>query len=226
MQKRTLAIGASVGLVLLVGVAVLWTGRSCAPSEATATATAPSVTSASAPTPSAPGPAAGRPLSPELQAFDAWVEGALAAIAKKPGPTAGTTPHPVLGPVKCRAPLEPASVRLCTSTKIVQRGRTTSVYSAKWKQDDPSVWTVATTTRHAPSLDCNRLASGSGSTIGRFRDASGTRLHCRLSPSREALISQYSSAATHRKTNLVYFSPSFPAHQPGFQRLLSPGPHR
>jgi len=205
---------------------MLLSGPSHPPSAATAASAAPSTTPTSVPAPPATGSAAAKQLSPELQAFDAWVETALAAIVEKPGPTPRGTPHPVLGPVKCRAPLEPASVRLCTSTKIVQRGRTTSVYSAKWKQDDPSVWTVATTTRHAPSLDCNRLASGSGSTIGRFRDASGTRLHCRLSPSREALISQYSSAATHRKTNLVYFSPSFPAHQPGFQRLLSPGPHR
>jgi len=227
MQKRTLVIGVSVGLVLLLGVAVLWTGRSCAPSDPTATApTASAAASPSAPAPSPAGSASRAQLSPELRAFHSWFESAMAAIAKKPAPTRKRAPHPVLGTIRCHTQKESPSFGLCTGTRIVHRGRTKSVYSAKWKQDDPSVWTAATTARHMPTLDCSLLAPGRAAEIGRFRDGDGTRLHCRLSPTRQALISQYASASTHRRTNLAYFSPSFPAYQPGFQRLLSPSPRR
>jgi len=227
MQKRNLAIGVSVGLVLLVGVAVLWTGRSCAPSNATAPAPTASVAATpSTPMASPPGSAPRAQLSPELAAFETWVERALAAIAQKPAPTPERAPHPVLGTVRCHTQQESPSFGLCTSTLIVHRGRAKSVYSAKWKRDDPSVWTAATTARHMPSLDCNLLAPGQAVEISRIRDAGDTRLHCRLSPTRQALVSQYASAPTHRRTNLVYFSPSFPKDQPGFQRLLSPAPPR
>ena len=219
-------IGAGVSLAAVVlGVAV-HAVRSPAPQQVTSASAAASAAAASTTIPSAPDSGGRGQPSSELRAFDAWVESALPIIARKPSPTSKRAPHPVLGLITCHTQPQSPSFGLCTSTRIVQRGGSKSVYSAKWKQDDPSVWTVATTVRHLPSLDCKALAPGPDTTVGRFSDASGTRLHCRVSSTRQALISQYTSAPTHRSTNLVYFSPSFPQYQPGFARLLSPTPTR
>jgi hypothetical protein len=226
MERRTLLIGSGIGLAAVLALVGFCAAIRPDPEESASAPTASVPASPSTPAPPPPGSAPSAQLSPELRAFDTWLERALAVIAKNPAPTREEAPHPVLGTIRCHTQKESPSYGLCTSTRIVRRGRTKSVYSAKWKRDDPSVWTAATTARHMPSLDCSLLAPGQAAEIRRLRDGSGTRLHCKLSPTRQALISQYASASAHRKTNLAYFSPSFPQHQPGFQRLLTPGPHR